>query len=163
MNKMIAFTVVLASLLLLTLPTGQAADRAEDILAATGLNGGLIVHLGCGDGKLTGELLANDSFLVHGLDADAANVAEARQHLHELGLYGKVSIDQFDGQRLPYIDNLVNLLVADELGDVHDGRGDARAGTAGRGVESAARRPSSRDRRTSTTGPMPFTTPAATR
>ena len=118
MNKIIAFIVAFAGLLSLTPFTGQAADRAEDILAATGLNGGLIVHLGCGDGQLTGALLAKESLLVHGLDADAAIVAEARQHIRELGLYGKVSIDQFDGKRLPYVDNLVNLLVAGELGEV---------------------------------------------
>ena len=78
MNKMIAFIVAFVGLLSLTPSTGQAADSAEDILAATGFNGGLIVHLGCGDGKLTGALLAKESFLVHGLDADAANVAEAQ-------------------------------------------------------------------------------------
>ena len=33
-------------------------------------------------------------------------------------MYGSVSVDTFDGRRLPYVDNLVNLLVADELGDV---------------------------------------------
>ena len=49
---------------------GEAA-AAREILEATGVKGGLIVHLGCGDGKLTAALRANDSFLVHGLDADA--------------------------------------------------------------------------------------------
>jgi len=103
-----------------------AAGQADQILAATGVKGGLIVHLGCGDpstgsgqaGKLTATLRANDSYLVHGLDADAANVAAAREHIRSLGLYGPVSADTFDGKHLPYTDNLVNLVVAEDLGAV---------------------------------------------
>ena len=45
-------------------------------------------------------------------------VAEAREHIRSMGLYGKVSVDTFDGRRLPYVDNLVNLLVAEDLGEV---------------------------------------------
>ena len=89
------------------------ADEAKDILQATGINGGLIVHLGCGDGTLTAALHADDSFLVHGLDAD---VTAARRHIQSLGLYGLVSVEQWAGDRLPYADNLVNLIVADNLG-----------------------------------------------
>jgi len=85
---------------------------AGKILDATGVKGGLIVHLGCGDGKLTAALCAGDAYLVHGLDTDLGNVEEARRHVRQLGLYGKVSIDKFDGHGLPYADNLVNLIVA---------------------------------------------------
>jgi len=98
-------------------PVAEAAD-ARAVLDAAGVKGGLIVHLGCGDGKLTAALGAGDRFLVHGLDADASNVAKARRHIRSLGLYGKVSIDQLDGEALPYADNLVNLLVEDDLGAV---------------------------------------------
>jgi len=91
---------------------------AQQILRDTGVQGGLIVHLGCGDGRLTAALRANESFLVHGLDADARNVEKARRHVQALGLYGKVSVERWDGKRLPYIDNFVNLLVAEKLGKV---------------------------------------------
>ena len=109
----------LAGLAIVTLltPVAGAAD-AKTILDTTGVKGGLVVHLGCGDGKLTAGLHAGDRFLVHGLDADADNVATARKHVRSLGLYGKVSIGQLDGAALPYADNLVNLLVADDLGAV---------------------------------------------
>jgi len=95
-----------------------AAETAAEILAETGLKGGLIVHLGCGDGKLTAALCAGDRFVVHGLDASAATVGAARALLREKGLYGRASVDLLDGKRLPYVDNLVNLVVADKLGDV---------------------------------------------
>ncbi|MHC4543909.1 MAG: hypothetical protein ACYSYL_05195, partial [Planctomycetota bacterium] len=44
--------------------------QAKQILNATGVKGGLIVHIGCGDGKLTAALRANGSYIVHGLGAD---------------------------------------------------------------------------------------------
>lgn len=91
---------------------------AKQLLDTTGVKGGLIVHLGCGDGKLTAALRARDSFLVHGLDTDVAKVKKARAHIGSLGLYGPVSVDTYDGTHLPYIDNLVNLIVAEDLGGV---------------------------------------------
>jgi ubiquinone/menaquinone biosynthesis C-methylase UbiE len=89
------------------------AQEARQILDATNVKGGLIVHVGCGDGKLTAALHANDRYLVHGLDKDAENVQQAQKHIRSLGLYGKVSVGQWKGKHLPYIDNLVNLLVAE--------------------------------------------------
>ena len=94
------------------------AEQARAILDATGVRGGLVVHLGCGDGRLTAALRVSDAHLVHGLDADAANVAKARAHIAERGLYGPVSVDHLAGAHLPYTDNLVNLLVAEDLGGV---------------------------------------------
>jgi len=94
------------------------AGTADDILDAAGVQGGLVVHLGCGDGKLTAALRANDRYLVHGLAVEAANVAKARQHIRSLGRYGPASVDTFDGRHLPYADDLVNLFVAEDLGDV---------------------------------------------
>jgi len=98
------------------LGASAAEERARQILDATGVKGGLVVHLGCGDGKLTAALHVCDRYLVHGLDRDAANVAKARAQLRSKGLYGPVSVERFDGQHLPYVDNLVNLVVAEDLG-----------------------------------------------
>jgi outer membrane protein assembly factor BamB len=92
-------------------PAGTEHQEVNEILEASGVQGGLIVHLGCGDGRLTAALRANDRFLVHGLDAKAASVEEARRHIRSLGLYGEVSVEPLRGRRLPYADNLVNLVV----------------------------------------------------
>ena len=91
----------------------MAENKASSIVDSTGVKGGLVVHLYCGDGKLTAALRANDGLVVHGLDAD---VTAARKHIQSLGLYGKVSVARWTGERLPYVDNLVNLVVADDLG-----------------------------------------------
>ncbi len=93
-------------------------DSAREILEATGVQGGFIVHVGSGDGKLTAALRINERFLVHGLDADPTLVANARQHIQSLGIYGRVSVDQLRSPQLPYIDNMVNLLVSADLGNV---------------------------------------------
>ena len=90
-----------------------AQDSGPDILRKISVQGGLIVHLGCGDGKLTGALRANNSYIVHGLDRDPENVALARKHIRSLGLYGPVSVEQCNGKSLPYANNLINLVVSE--------------------------------------------------
>jgi len=91
---------------------------AGEILNATGVRGGLVVHVGCGDGSLTASLGAANRYLVQGLATDADDVARARERVRALGLYGRISIDRYDGRRLPYVDGLVNLVVAEDPADV---------------------------------------------
>jgi len=98
--------------------TASPESPAHAILEATGVAGGLIVHLGCGDGKLTAELGANDGCLVHGLDRDAQNVRRARESIRSRAGHGNVSVDRLAGSRLPYVDNLVKLVVAEQIGEV---------------------------------------------
>ncbi|MHC4284968.1 MAG: class I SAM-dependent methyltransferase, partial [Planctomycetota bacterium] len=93
-------------------------QKAAQILRTTGVKGGLIVHIGYGDGNLTAALRANESYLVHGLDTDTKNIEQARKHIRSLELYGKVSVDRLTSRRLPYVDNLVNLIVSEDLGKV---------------------------------------------
>ena len=105
-------------LLLLFANRLPAAESAQEILDATGVQGGLIVHIGCGDGEMTAALRAGDRYWVHGLATDAADVEKARATIREQGKYGLVSISRLDGARLPYVNDLVNLVVSDDLGDV---------------------------------------------
>ncbi len=95
-------------------------DQARRLLELSGVKGGLVVHVGCGDGRLTAALRASPAFLVHGLDRDPANVRKARAHIRSLGLYGPVSAEAWNGGRLPYADNLVALIVASDPGDLAD-------------------------------------------
>ncbi len=89
----------------------SAEATAERVLQASGVQGGLVVHLGCGDGRLTTALRAGEQYLVHGLDRSAASVQQARRHVDSLGLTGPVTVVCRTGRKLPYADNLVNLLV----------------------------------------------------
>ena len=99
-------------------PSSSAAPPAREILAATGVKGGLVVHLGSGDGRLTAALRADEKYTVHGLDSDPAMVAAARQYIAKQGSYGSVSVEQLPGSVLPYADNLINLVVAEDRGPV---------------------------------------------
>jgi len=99
-------------------PIASAASDAQQILRETGVKGGLVIHVNCGDGQLTAGLCAGDAYLVHGLDADVKNIGAARRHIQSLGLYGKVSVEQWNSDRLPYADNLVNLIVTSGEGRV---------------------------------------------
>ena len=105
--------VFLFSLPALAAEIATPKQRADRIYAETGITGGVVVHLGCGDGKLTAALHAGASYLVQGLDTNPQNVREARDTVKAQGLYGKVSINLHTGTRLPYVDNLVNLVVAE--------------------------------------------------
>jgi len=87
------------------------ADTADDILAEAGIHGGIIVHLGCGNGELTSALCGHGDYLVHGLDRDAANVESARRRFVEKGQHGKATVECWSQRTLPFIDNLVNLIV----------------------------------------------------
>jgi outer membrane protein assembly factor BamB len=98
------------SMLVLSAPNNRAAD-ANGVLRKSDIKGGLVVVVGCDDPTLIAGLRANDGYLVQALDTDAAKVAGTRKHIQSRGLYGKVSVDTFDGEHLPYTDNLVNLLV----------------------------------------------------
>ena len=118
-NSWLLTTIVLA-VALAAAPGRADMDQARHILDETGVKGGLIVHIGCGDGRLTSALRANDSYVVHGLDRDPGNVAAARKHIQALGQYGNVFVELWSGDRLPYIDNSVNLIVSDDLGGVSD-------------------------------------------
>ena len=104
------------STILLLTATGLAAAAemsARDILAASGVKGGLVVHIGCDDGRSIADLHGGPSYVVHALDTNSEKVATAREIVQSLGLTGQVTIDRFDGQTLPYVDNLVSLIVVD--------------------------------------------------
>lgn len=97
------------------------ADRTDDarrIVENSGVSAGFFVHLGAGDGFLTEALKQNAATQVHGLETDMAKVDAARVRLLASDAYGDVTVDRFGGRELPYVDNLVNLLVAEELGHV---------------------------------------------
>ena len=59
---------------------------AGRILDMSGVQGGIIVHLGSGDARLTAALYADDSHTVHGLETDPAKVAESLKRFGEKNL-----------------------------------------------------------------------------
>ncbi|MHC4250665.1 MAG: outer membrane protein assembly factor BamB family protein [Planctomycetota bacterium] len=105
-------------LILTTCCLAQAATSPGRLLEISGVKGGVAVHLGCAEGRLTAGLCSGRALLVHGLDTDAATVERARKHIDSLGLYGQVSAEVYDGRNLPHGDNIVNLLVHEDAASV---------------------------------------------
>ncbi|MBI1371165.1 MAG: PQQ-binding-like beta-propeller repeat protein [Phycisphaera sp.] len=114
-----AFLAISLTALLLGNNAAQAAT-ARELVEQSGVPGGLIVHLGCGDGKFTADLHIADRYVVQGLDADAGKVAAARRLIQQRNDYGAVSVVQLSGKTLPYADNLVTLLIVDDASGVSE-------------------------------------------
>jgi len=89
----------------------RLADAAKRIVETSGVHQGLIVHVGCGSGRLTAALRLGRQLIVQGLDTNKQALTAAQGYLLSEGLSGPVSVRPFDGENLPYADNMVNLLV----------------------------------------------------
>jgi len=98
-------------------PAGEAGS-AEQLVRESGVQGGLVVHVGGGSPGRTAALRVDERYLVQRLERDARRVAETRAYLRKQGLLGPVTAIRWDGKRLPYADSVVNLLVGDGLGEV---------------------------------------------
>ena len=98
----------------------SSVEDANEILTAAKVSGGFVVHLGATNGELTAALRSGDSIQVQALIEDTATTENARSTIRATGKYGNVSALQFSQETLPYIDNLVNLVVVENQGRVSD-------------------------------------------
>ena len=99
--------------------SGDASIEAtHEAFAESGFKGGLIVHLGAADSSQTLSLRNQFATQIHALVASTDRLVDFREEISNAGVYGDVSADHFVGSELPYIDNLINLLVAEDLGEV---------------------------------------------
>jgi len=109
---LLATLIALAMLGFTQMTYADAASQAAGVLQAAGNPGGLAVVLGAGDGELVAALAETDTpLIVEGLETDPARVAAAQAMLGEKGLTGKATVRLWDGKTLPYVNNVVRLLV----------------------------------------------------
>jgi outer membrane protein assembly factor BamB len=92
-----------------------ALTTAEDLVDTVGVKGGFIVYVGCEDVKLLTSLGISDGFVIQGLSDDPEVVTAAREQVKSAQVYGKVSVGLFNGEQLPYVDSLVNLLIISDV------------------------------------------------
>jgi len=90
-------------------------ELARQFLDAVGEKSGFCVHLGFRNTALTTALSQDGVFLVHGLSQRRETISAARAAIRAQGLAGAVSVEHSALQRLPYSENLVDLLVAEDL------------------------------------------------
>jgi outer membrane protein assembly factor BamB len=111
--KDVTMKIQSAFLLMMTLlPCAANASEVDTLYALAKDHAGLVVHYDCGDGELTAALGQRNGAIVQGLTRDADQVATARERIHASGLSGPVSIRLWTTKRLPYADNVVNVLIA---------------------------------------------------
>ncbi|MCA9192701.1 MAG: PQQ-binding-like beta-propeller repeat protein [Planctomycetales bacterium] len=96
----------------------SSLKTAAELLQQAEFSGGFIVHVGVTDGNLTRDFCCNEATQVHGLVTDGRDVDTVRKTVAETGVYGQVSIDRLDRRELPYVDNLVNLLVVEDPANI---------------------------------------------
>src|SRR5690606_34126268 len=99
-----------------------ARQFVDAILESVDSPAGFCVHLGVSDGELTTALSQEGKRLVHGLASDDAAVEAARKRIEAAKLTGVVSVQKGAFDRLPYADNLANLVVVQDVaGLIKDG------------------------------------------
>lgn len=84
-------------------------------LHAAEMQRGLAVYIG-GDVETMIALRNDDNYLVHALNRDNAKVSTIQRQLMSQDLYGPISIQHWDGDRLPYANDLANRMVVDDQG-----------------------------------------------
>ncbi len=84
--------------------TAQAADVEVE--------GGLVVCIGEDALESVSDDWKKPGCIFQCLETSEAKVSSLRKKILDAGCHGKVSVARFDGQHLPYINNLVNLLIA---------------------------------------------------
>jgi hypothetical protein len=85
-----------------------------------GIKGGLVVCVGVDALKEVSNEWKTDGYIFQCLEIDPVKVSNLRKKIEDAGCYGKVSVNTFDGQSLPYADNLVNLLIQGSKSDVQN-------------------------------------------
>ena len=111
---------VLPSLVCLFAALQVVAENPKSLIEQSGVKGGFVVHLGTKDGERTAKFRLNERYQVQGLTKDSSALPAIRKAIAKSGAYGPVSADQFHGGPLPYIDNLVNLIIADDTFGISD-------------------------------------------
>ncbi len=109
MKRMI---VIVASILVMWGATTQAAT--------VNVEGGVIVCIGAEALQSVADDWKRPGCIFHCLETSDDEVSSLREEIRAAGCYGKVSVARFDGERLPYINNLVNLVIVGSRIEVPD-------------------------------------------
>ncbi len=84
--------------------------------AAVDVEGGLVVCVGAEALESVADDWKKPGCVFHCLETSDAEIARLRKKIQAAGCHGKVSVAEFDGERLPYINNLVNMIVIRDAG-----------------------------------------------
>ena len=94
----------------------DATSSAAQILKTPGVRKGLCILIDFDDGQLAEALFSEGVRAVHGIGSDQKQIDRAREYIQAKGVYGEISFSFSEMEKLPYADNLANIIVADDFG-----------------------------------------------
>ena len=102
-------TLLLLNLIVFYCGVSFAGDT-ENLVTKSNVYGGLIVSIGNVEADFLKALRINDSYTVEGVSEDSAAVNKARTALTAES-HGRIGASEFDGTTIPFIDNIIQLLI----------------------------------------------------
>jgi len=94
-------------------PDTRALAAAEEILELSGIRDGFCVDLGAGHGDLAAALALKSNLHVYAVESDPEAVADARERLLRMGLYGsRVTVIEADPATVSFPKSFANLVVS---------------------------------------------------
>jgi len=96
---------------------GDEDSLARSLVQVAGTSRGLALHVGCGR-QATAALtaaLAERGLVVHGLALDPAAAKRAREAVVARGLAGRAMVECVPAKPLPYLDNLADIVVVEDM------------------------------------------------
>jgi len=91
----------------------KSLETTSHMVRSSGASGGFCAVVGSTDADLALGLAKQGAFQVHCLCTEADSCDDMRRAIRSRGMYGTVSVGTLDGDRLPYTDNLINIVVVD--------------------------------------------------
>ncbi len=111
-TRLVRSWIAIITALILHATLGPASAAVTQPGPSGGIAGGLCVWLGCDDATEARQMAGSGRFLVQMLDTDAARVTSVRNQPETQLNYGLLSAQRLTSpDRLPYTENLVNLLI----------------------------------------------------
>ena len=98
----------------------NAEAAAKLITESSGFTRGICVVVGDKTSNLSVALSRQGRFVVQALVTDNASLKDVRAKLRSAGVYGLVSADRAEYDRLPYAENLINIVVVEDYTDAEE-------------------------------------------
>jgi outer membrane protein assembly factor BamB len=95
-------------------PVFILAESADGITEFSGIKGGLIVAVDNESADFLSGLQINNRFKVQGLNSKKEAMKKIRDQLYKKNKYGDITTKFLGKSKLPYIDNMVNLLIIED-------------------------------------------------
>ena len=115
--RVLVICIVMFVTLVALLRAGEddSADVIQQVMNQWGIDRGVCSILGF-EAETALHLVRSDKFLIHLLDTDPDTVAQLREAAEKTGIgIDRVVVEQGSLERLPYADNMIDLLVATQL------------------------------------------------